>query len=347
MSNLTHQQDRSQPSASTEQRLCVVTVTYGERLALLERMLEAVGRQGVREVVVVDNGSTGGLAGLSDRFPLLRLHVESMGMNTGSAVGFGKGIDVALALGVDMVWLLDDDNLPLEGALVALLTNYKRFSEQWPRNKLAALAYRPDHQSGVAGGVKGAKINPRASSFLGFHVLDIPQKLAQRLSSRRGGGTPPSVVRLDTAPYSGLLFHRDLVQTIGLPRQDFVLYSDDIEWTYRISRSGGCIMLVTESTIEDMESSWNVKEKGGSAISTMLDNGGDFRAYYGVRNAAYFFTHLAAGHHLTKLLNRRIYILLLWIGSRRAGRRARYKLLRRAISDGVRGHLGVVSDYSL
>ncbi len=77
-------------------------------------------------------------------------------------------------------------------------------------------------------GVSAQRINPRANSFHGFHVLDIPYKFWRRAP----WGKPkvreglPAAVLLQQAPYSGLLLHRDLVATIGLPNPDFALYWD-------------------------------------------------------------------------------------------------------------------------
>jgi GT2 family glycosyltransferase len=329
------------------QKLFVVTVTYGDRAELLKAMLTAVSAEGILDVVVVDNAALHSADVLQAAFPSLHLHVAKMGRNTGSAVGFAKGIEVALASGAEMVWLLDDDNRPLPGALTTLVQSYKQLSARWSKSQLAVLAFRPEHQADVAKGLASGRINPRPSSFLGFHVLDLPRKLKQRILGARRIREVPATVGLDIAPYSGLMLHRDAIEVIGLPRADFVLYSDDVEWSYRITRMGGQIMLIAGAQIEDMESSWNVKREGGSALSVMLDGPGDFRAYYGVRNASFFFTHLTAGNELIKWLNRRLYVLLLWIVSRRRGRRARYRLLRRAIRDGVAGRLGMSEEFPL
>lgn len=328
----------------------VVTVTYGQRRSLLEQMLTATLAEGVRDIVIVDNGAGWDVTELVSQYPEVRLHVIPMGANQGSAAGFVAGISAALQDGAEMIWLLDDDNRPLPGALRALLDAYDALlAHGGGKQDTAVLAFRPEHQADVAMGVPQARINPRRSSFLGFHVLDIPYKLWRRTpwGSPRVRHGLPATVELDVAPYSGLLLHRETIEAIGLPRTDFVLYADDSEWSYRITRRGGRIVLVTAARVEDLESSWNIKQNFGSSISGLLCGTGDLRAYYSTRNAAYLFTHCLLGSGPWRTFNLDVYMLLLWCMAWIKGRRERYKLLDQAVRDGVDGRLGVHPEYPL
>lgn len=327
-----------------------VTVTYGQRRGLLEQMLAATLAEGIRDIVIVDNGAGWDVADLRQDFPKARLHIVPMGSNRGSAVGFAAGIDQALQAGAAMVWLLDDDNRPLQGALRALLAACEaQMASGVSRQDAAVLAFRPEHQADVAMGVGHARINPRRSSFLGFHVLDIPYKLWRRTPwgrPRLRDGLPATVV-LDMAPYSGLLLHREAIEAIGLPRADFVLYADDSEWSYRITQRGGRIQLVTDARIEDLESSWNVKRRFGTSFTGLLCGTGDSRAYYGTRNATYLCTHCLAGNRVWRALNRTVFMLLLGCLAWIKGRRGRAQLLNQAVRDGAAGRLGPRAQYPL
>ena len=267
----------------------IVTVTYGNREHLLRQVLDAVCGLDVSKVVVVDNGAAWPVKSeLTAAYPDW-VDVVEMGKNTGSAMGFATGIQRALDLEAEYIWLLDDDNCPRRDTLQKLNVAYSEAVAATPRDRLAVLAFRPEHQADVAVGVPVHRINPRENSFRGFHVLDIPYKLWRRTSwgrprVRRG---LPATVTMEQAPYSGFLFHRDLIRAIGLPNTDFVLYGDDTEFTYRITRKDGRIILVTNALLDDLESSWNIKARFGNGFTGMLNGAGDFRAYYGMRNGVY------------------------------------------------------------
>ncbi|MBB6186543.1 glycosyltransferase [Rhodanobacter sp. MP7CTX1] len=334
----------------TPASIFAVTVTYGQRRSLLEQMLVATLAEGIRDIVIVDNGAGWDVGELVSQYPDASLHLVSMGSNQGSAAGFAGGIGAAMQAGAEMIWLLDDDNRPLTGALHALLEVYAvLLAHGGTKQDTAVLAFRPEHQADVAMGVPQARINPRRSSFLGFHVLDIPYKLWRRTpwgkpQARHG---LPAMVKLDIAPYSGLLLHREAVEAIGLPRTDFVLYADDSEWSFRITRRGGRIVLVTTAHIEDLESSWNIKRRFGTSFSGLLCGPGDSRAFYSTRNAAFLCTHCQPSNWPLRAINRTTYLALLWFLAWAKGRHGRYRLLNQAVSDGVAGRLGLHSEYPL
>ncbi|MBE7561652.1 glycosyltransferase [Acidithiobacillus sp. HP-6] len=327
----------------------VVTVTYGKREHLLRQVLDGVRNSDVSMVVVVDNGAAWPVkAGLTVAYPDF-VHVVEMVENTGSAMGYSTGIQRALELGAEYIWLLDDDNRPRSDALQKLFEVYNSELMNTPRDQLAVLAFRPEHQADVAMGVATHRINPRANSFRGFHVLDIPYKIWRRTRWGRpqACGILPATIALDTAPYSGLLFHRGLIQSIGLPNHDFVLYADDNEFTYRIVTNGGRILLVTAALIDDLESSWNVKKRFSNGFLGNLKGAGDFRAYYGMRNGVYVDTLYIKKNGFVFWVNRYVYMSLLFLFSVMLRKTERYRLLRDAVDDGLSGKLGLNKKYQL
>ncbi len=328
----------------------VVTVTYGDRKGLLRQVLNAVVQNvEVSRVIVINNGALWPVRDeLAREYPDL-VDIIELGRNTGSAVGFSTGIQRALDLGAEYVWLLDDDNCPRDDTLRILSEAYSQEMKVTPRNRLAVVAFRSEHQADVAMGVPEHRINPRANSFHGFHVLDIPYKIWRRTpwGKPRVHGGPPATVLLQTAPYSGLLFHRDLMAIIGLPNPDFVLYGDDLEFTYRITRLDGRIVLVTTAMLDDLESSWNVKARFGNSFAGMLRGEGDFRAYYGMRNGVYFDTTNLKTNGFVFWFNRAVYMSLLFVFSLVLNKLGRYHLLRDAVQDGLAGRLGVDERFPL
>lgn len=335
--------------AQHSHRVIAVIVTYADRRALVNSVLQTLPEQGVTSVVVVDNGAVWPvreeLAAKYGDF----VDVIDLGRNTGSAVGFASGIQHALDLGADYIWLLDDDNRPCGHALTKLRDAMAEVAADTPHDRLAVLAFRPEHQADVAAGVPSHRINPRPDSFRGFHILDIPYKIWRRTpwGRPRVRGQLPATVVLEQAPYSGLLFHRDLISRIGLPNAAFVLYADDTEFSYRVTEIGGQIRLVTSAVLDDLESSWNTKARFRNGFAGMLRGAGDFRAYYGMRNGAHFDdTHLKRNPFVF-WLNRTVYMRLLSLFSVALGQRRRYQLLREAVRDGLSGRLGVNRNFPL
>lgn len=337
----------SQPSFSAP--ITVVSVTYGYRQHFLCKMIEGCQAQGVTHFVIVNNGAHWDVHSLVASYPDIDVHIVDMGGNKGSAAGFAAGIQGALDQGAELVWLMDDDNCPREGSLSTLLDAYTNAAECTDRQKLAVLAFRPEHQADVAMGVSEGRINARPNSFRGFHVLDIPFKIWRRTpwGKPRVKDSLPSGVSVHQAPYSGLLFHRDVIQAIGLPNEDFVLYADDNEFTWRIHERGGRIILVTDALLDDLESSWNIKDRFGNSFAGMLKGEGDFRAYYGMRNGVYFDTKRCMKSAVMLWVNRTVYMSILFAFSRLYKEPERYRLLREAVRDGAAGKLGLDNRFPL
>jgi len=340
---------KAEPTTIRPENVTCVTVTYGDRRALLHQVLDELLRQWVGKVVVVDNGSYWAVKHELEAAYGTFVDVVTMGRNTGSAGGYAAGIRHALKLGAEYLWLLDDDNLPKQGCLATLLAAYGRLRADNPADKLAVLAFRPEHQADVAAGVPLHRINPRRNAFYRFHLLDLPYKVLRRTSWIRHYRQRdlPAIVNLDVAPYSGLLLHRMAIEQMGLPREDFVLYADDLEYSHRLVRAGGLIALVTAAPLEDLESSWNVRSASRSTFNVLLTQGSDFQAYYGMRNSAYFNAHCRSHGRLTFLLNRLIFLNALAVCACLWGRKERYRLIMEAVRDGFSGKLGINPKFAL
>ena len=326
----------------------VVTVTYGQREQLLRQVLDSVRCMDVSKVIVVDNGAQWPVRSeLTAAYGDL-VDVVEMGANTGSAKGFATGIQRAVDLGADYIWLLDDDNCPRSDTLQELRDAYANALTDTACDRLAVQAFRPDTQADVALGVAAYHINPRTNSFYGFHVLDIPYKIWRRTPWGRPvlRGLLPSVVAFDIAPYGGLLFHREVIQFIGLPNVHFVLYADDGEFTYRITKSGGKILLVTSARIDEIELSWNDSSRFANSFIANLNGVSDFRAYYYMRNHVYLGA-IMKENKFAFWLNRSVYMFLLFIYSVALGKGERYRLLQEAVADGLAGRLGMNERFPL
>lgn len=293
----------------------MVTVSYGASMDFLARQAEVLaGEAAVRAWIVVANGN-GRLvrAAALKRVP----RVVELARNGGSAVGFAAGIAAALDdPGTMRVLLLDADNLPGPGVIAGLLALAGD----------AVAAYRPRLYWAEARGISAR----RADSCLGFHLFDLPAKLWRRVV-----GAPAVQTRaaMPSAGYGGLMVSRGLVERSGLPDPDFVLYADDTEW---MMRAGG-VTLATGLVVEEMDRASGVQ--GGFGLLRWLEIDEDFRLFYGVRNEAFIDAHRLRRSRVMHAMNRAVVLGLLWVFSRRRGRK--FALIREAMAAGEAGRLGV------
>ncbi|KUM39590.1 glycosyltransferase [Pseudomonas sp. EpS/L25] len=326
----------------------VVTVTYGNRLRYLEQLItRTLAERSVHQVIVVSNAATVPLDGLEARWPG-QVKVIALSENTGSANGYAEALDAALASDTSHIWMMDDDNAPLGDALNILHRQLDQLGRQYGNDKVAVLGYRPTQQADIAQCIPTRMITQPRSSYFGFHVARIPYKIWRRTPwGRPRGGAPAALVELPFAPYGGMLAHRSLYERIGLPLRELVLYSDDTEYTYRITQGGGKLFMVTGAELEELEHSWNIKENTSNVYQNYLKAGSDFRAYYAARNQAWFDKNVWASSRPMYRLNRYVFHTLLKLFARDDQSRQRLALIRRAVADGETGALGINRSYPL
>ncbi len=214
-------------------------LTYN-RIEMLKICLDAVlSQQAQADVIVVDNGSTDGTSSLfigeNAVYAADPVHYYNTGMNTGCAGGFTFGIRKAAELGYDLVWLMDDDCVPSETALSELL--------------------------------KFASENEGRFGFLSSKVLWkdgslCRMNLQRRTLTRNVKDMTPAVIPVVMASFASLLIPLDVVRDVGLPYRQFFIWTDDWEYTRRISLKYPC-MMITSSEVTHY-----IKDKSKADIST-------------------------------------------------------------------------------
>jgi GT2 family glycosyltransferase len=330
------------PSArGADMKTVIVTVTYGKRLHLLTQVLDAARAEGAAAALVVDNGSAdpvrdcvaGRYGGWAE--------VLGMGGNAGSASGFKAGIEQARAGGAAYILLLDDDNVLCPGSLKKLQEAFAVQRCETAHPALAVFGFRRDrHQRLVEQACNHTALRV-SSTFRGFHLFDIGSKIRRRVLPAPASAVLPAAMAAQFAPYGGLFFHQTLIEHIGLPRTDFVLYEDDTEFTSRLVRTGGRLLLVPDAEIIDLETSWNQLSKSKTSFSVWLDGASDFRAFYAFRNGVFSDLYCRGGSRIVIAANMISYMVILTaiaVVKRRFGRLA---LLFGALCAGVAGRLGM------
>jgi GT2 family glycosyltransferase len=220
-----------------------------DRLALLRACLDAIRAQTRRpdRILVVDNASSDGTNAWlrrQDDVEVLRLDE-----NAGGAGGFHAGLEHAHAAGAEWMWLMDDDTIPLSGALEALL--------------------RPDDPAAILRASVAVWKDGR------LHPMNVPGLERDRIEPLIEAA-PRRLLPLRTSTFVSLLVHRTAVDRFGLPEARYFIWSDDIEYTARVTRGGGRMVLVTDSVVEHRT------EQPYTAVTSAGD-----RFYYHARNTLY------------------------------------------------------------
>lgn len=213
------------------QRITAVVVTYN-RKDLLARCIACLRAQkgAACDILVVDNASTDGTAQLLDTLAGPDLTVHTAAQNLGGAGGFALGVDLAVQAGYDALWLMDDDTLPTEHALDALLDAAYSLPEfGW----LSSRAVDPQ-------GADQPMNRQRRTPYRDIEPDRAPANLPI-----------PSVM----ASFVSLFLPADTVRRFGLPIAEFFIWSDDWEYTRRISRSMPCFTVYQSVVVHAMNRS--------------------------------------------------------------------------------------------
>jgi len=323
----------------------VVTVTYGDRWKFLDLVLHSLLNEqtAVNFIVIVDNGAKDDIETRVKKYSSDRIIIVHLPKNTGSATGYKVGIETAIEeTNSDLIWLLDDDNKPDLDALEHLLNGYELLGRN-PNNALLSL--RNNDSKLVDFAFRGNLIGSRLNSFFGFHILDLPQRITRYIRNPNQPANPClPLAQVRFSSYGGLLFHRSWVKLIGLPNSDFFIYGDDYEYTYRITKSGGCIYLCATSRIQDIDKSWhNQPRKGHPLLSTSASKE---RIYYSVRNYSFFEVNQLAPNRFVYYINMLFYTVVITVESMiytndHLEMVRRLFLFLKALNDGWHSRLGI------
>lgn len=289
----------------TPRSIAAVVVTYN-RADVLPRCLDAIlAQEGASAdcVLVLDNGSTDNtpevLAGYSDR-GVVRLDA---GANTGSAGGFHLGVYEAVMRGYDLVWIMDDDVVPDPGALAALLDADRELGGDW--GFLSSVAYWKD----------GTPCRPNIQKK-GLFTFVGQDDYAKPL------------VRVRIAAMASLMLRAEVVREVGLPMAEYFFYTDDYEYTWRVSEVRPCYMVTASTVLHAM---------AGNQKPNLATDSADrlWRYRYLYRNDASFYRKLGP-KGWAYLVLKVGYTVFRVLAKRQRGKRERASILYNGLMEGVR-----------
>lgn len=324
-------------------KIFAVTVTYGNRFHLLKQVIDSALDEGVSKVIVVDNNS------LPESREKLKAYEQELGMdkikvlylddNYGSAGGFKRGLEEAYNDDeCEYILVLDDDNLLEKNSfekLKALNIYLKNLNNSYILGFYRD-AWEWDKKSIEEGWIKKYLSN----NFAGFNFLKTLKNKVFEIKENKYINLFP-LQPVEVTAMGGTFFHKTVIDKIGYPNEDYYLYADDHDFTYRFTKSGGKIFLCSELKIKDIDFTTIVDSD--KKIGYFDEEFSEFKMYYGIRNHTYLSRQFVEnkfyfyGNMIIYLLiqSKNIYktnSLTFFI--------KRYKLILRAIKDGLNGNLG-------
>ena len=198
-----------------EKRTAAVVVTYNRKELLAENIQCLLAQRPVSpDIVIIDNHSTDGTKEAIQQFiDDNKVQYCDTGANLGGAGGFSFGIRFAAEKGYDYVWVMDDDCMPDPDALAAFFSADEQLNGQY--------------------GFLSSKVLWKDGNLCTMNLQR--ETLTQNIQ-----GFDKKIQPVVMASFVSLFLPARIIKEMGLPIKEFFIWTDDWEYTRRISRKYGC-----------------------------------------------------------------------------------------------------------
>lgn len=285
---------------NTDKKVMAIVVTYN-RKELLKECINALLNQNYRncDILVVDNASTDGTKEyIEDEMKSNKVHYVNTGANLGGAGGFNYGMKEAYKLGCDYMWLMDDDCIVHKDSLEKLLDAAEILKENY--GYLSSKVLWKDDTICI--------MNKQKRKFSKW-LKDFDKNLQP----------------IAMASFVSLFIKTSIVEEMGLPIKEFFIWTDDWEYTRRISLKYKCYY-VADSIVTHKS-----KQNVGASIASVDDRLERFKFLY--RNDVVLYRREGIKGWILlniRLLLHKTRILL----SNKKDKKERIKIINESIKDG-------------
>lgn len=207
-------------------KVSAIIVTYN-RLDFLVKIIHSLENQTRKpdDIIVVNNSSSDGTSEwLATKTDITVIYQE----NIGSSGGQYSGIKYAYENDTDWFWVMDDDVFPENDCLEKLLENINK-------NKIIT-PVRYDNNGSIF-----------FNEAISYNLRNPFKSFWNEIFSDKYLGN--RYIYADGITFEGPLFHRCLIDKIGLPEKEFFIYGDDTEFFIRAKKAGFEIMIDTQARL--------------------------------------------------------------------------------------------------
>lgn len=269
-------------------KVSAVVVTYNRKALLLENIKSLLNQtvSDLMDIIIIDNDSTDGTKeALEEYINKEQVIYKNTGANLGGAGGFQYGIKYATENDYKFVWVMDDDCMPTRTALEIFLDTDKKLNGHY--------------------GYLSSKVLWKDNTICTMNVQ-------RKTMYRNVKDFSTSLVEVCMASFVSLFLPTKVVKEVGLPIKEFFIWTDDWEYTRRISLKYKCY-LVNQSVVIHKSTS-NIGANISSDYLERLD-----RYKYLYRNDVYLWRReglMGLGYELLRLVLHIFRVLALGKGNK-------------------------------
>lgn len=294
----------------SEMEIGVVIVTYN-RIELLKKALVSyeIQEKKPKYVLVVNNNSNDGTKEFLTKWKQdnegMDKYVLQLEANIGGSGGFHKGLEMAMKLDAEWIWVGDDDAFPEKDAFLKAEENLKVENNE---NIVA-----------ICGKVLNCgKIDLPHRRRIKKELLDVKE-----ISVDANEYLKKSFY-LDEFSYVGTMMKKEVLKEVGITKEDYFIYYDDTEHSLRIREKGDIVCF------PNIVINHNVGEVGKNI---------NWKNYYGYRNLLDVYRkHFDRRYYIYRKNKFRIISIIM-------KDRKHAKVIRDAIRDCERRNFGVSINY--
>ena len=220
-----------------------VVVTYNRKELLKENIQCLLAQEPAPPaILIIDNHSTDGTKEyIQEYIQNSSITYYDTGSNLGGAGGFSYGVKCAAEKGYDYIWLMDDDYMPQQTALAELQKADRQLNGQY--------------------GFLSSKVLWTDGNLC---YMNRQRKTLTKSIDQLTEPLQPVVM----ASFVSLFIPLRIVKELGLPIKEFFIWTDDWEYTRRISRKYPCYAVRDSVVIHKSKSNTgaNIATEGESRL---------------------------------------------------------------------------------
>lgn len=291
--------------------VAAIVVFYNPDIKKVERLYQSLFGQ-VSHIIFVDNSPADNNCKTNEYWIKQKNnannHYIAMNGNFGIATAQNKGIEFAKILNAEFVLLLDQDSVLPKNMVANLLSAYQDLIKKNKQVALVAPCFVDEKTGSLTKIFKHSKL--------------LPNKVLPNQEP---------YIEVDYAIASGSLIAIDVLDSIGMMKDDLFIDWVDIEWCYR-ARQFGLLSYVIPSVI--------MNHSIGDEIAQGISLHSDFRNYFIVRNSVYLmlYSKMPMNFKIIQFFKTPAYVLFYSYHSKKPF--CALKLLLTAIKDGVIKKMG-------
>ncbi len=206
-------------------KTAAVVVTYN-RKELLKENIDCLLNQTEKkslDIIIIDNASTDGTHEYINEYIVTKkITYINTGSNLGGAGGFQYGINYAAKNNYEFVWVMDDDCMPHPNSLEQFLRYDKKLNGNY--------------------GFLSSKVLWKNGEIC---TMNIQRKTMTKNIKDFSDEIIPVVM----ASFVSLFVPVRVIKEFGLPIKEFFIWTDDWEYTRRISKKYKCYLITSSEVI--------------------------------------------------------------------------------------------------